>query len=82
MKKGKVRSILESMLWDPRNNPENYRIVFISRGRPNDLEEVMGNEIEIMSDRIVLKDGRVIPHHRIVAIWKNKELIYLKKDMF
>ncbi len=80
MKKGKVRSILESMLWDPRNDPKNYKIVFISRGNPNDLEEVTGDEIKVMSDRILLKDGRTIPHHRIIAIWKGKELIYLRRD--
>ncbi len=81
MKKGKVKSILESMVWDPRNNPKNYRIVFVSRGNPNNLEEVLGDKIKVMSDRIMLEDGRVIPHHRIVAIWKNKMIIYLRKDM-
>ncbi len=81
VKKGRVRSILESMIWDPRLEPREFRIVFVSRGSPNNLEEVRGDEIEVKGDRIVLRDGREIPHHRIAAIWKGKEPLYLKKDI-
>ncbi len=80
MRKGKIRNILESMLWDPRNSPRDYRIVFISRGAPNDLEETIGDDIKVLNDRIILRDGRIIPHHRIVAIWKGKKILYLKRD--
>ncbi|MCD6348685.1 MAG: DUF504 domain-containing protein [Candidatus Korarchaeota archaeon] len=81
MRKGRVREILESMIWNPENRPEDYRIMFISRGAPSDIEEVKGDEIKVMSDRIELQDGREIPHHRILAIWRGKELLYLRKDL-
>ncbi len=81
VRKGRVRSILESMVWDTRVKPEEFRIVFVSRGSSNDLEEVRGDEVEVRSDRVILKDGREIPHHRIVAIWRGRELLYLKKDV-
>ena len=77
MRKGKVRSVLESMIWDTRNRKEDYRIVFRDRGMPNDINEVRGDEIEVRSDRIILKDGREIPHHRIIAIWRRNELLYV-----
>jgi len=77
MRKGKVRSVLESMIWDTRNRKEDYRIVFRDRGMPNDINEVRGDEIEVRSDRIILKDGREIPHHRIIAIWRGNELLYV-----
>ncbi len=77
MRKGKVRSVLESMIWDTRNRREDYRIVFRDRGMPNDINEVRGDEIEVRSDRIILKDGREIPHHRIIAIWRGNELLYV-----
>ncbi|MCD6166708.1 DUF504 domain-containing protein [bacterium] len=80
MRKGKIREILEAMIWDNRNRPIDYRIVFISRGEsPNNLEEVRGDQIEVKKDRIKLSDGREIPHHRIVAIWKGNMLIYLRE---
>ena len=74
MRKGRVREILEAMIWNPEEDPKDYTIVFISRGAEGDLEQVSGSEIHVRSDRIVLKDGRVIPHHRIVAITKRSEL--------
>lgn len=77
MRKGKVRAILESMIWDARNRREDYRIIFRDRGMPNDVSEVRGDEIEVRSDRIVLRDGREIPHHRIIAIWRGNELLYI-----
>lgn len=77
MRKGKVRAILESMIWDARNRREDYRIIFRNRGMPNDVSEVRGDEIEVRSDRIVLRDGREIPHHRIIAIWRGNELLYI-----
>lgn len=81
MRKGKVRAILESMKWDPRVNPEEFKIVFIDRGSPGDLDIVKGSEVEVKSDRIVLKDGREIPHHRIVSIWRGRTLVYLKRNI-
>lgn len=77
MRKGKVRAILESMIWNARNRREDYRIIFRDRGMPNDVNEVRGDEIEVRSDRIVLRDGREIPHHRIIAIWRGNELLYI-----
>jgi len=77
VRKGKVRAILESMIWDARNRREDYRIIFRDRGMPNDVSEVRGDEIEVRSDRIVLRDGREIPHHRIIAIWRGNELLYI-----
>lgn len=77
MRKGKVRAVLESMIWDTRNRREDYRIVFRDRGMPNDINEVRGDEIEVRSDRIILRDGREIPHHRIIAIWRGNELLYV-----
>jgi uncharacterized protein (UPF0248 family) len=65
------------MIWDDRNRREDYRIIFRDRGMPNDVSEVRGDEIEVRSDRIVLRDGREIPHHRIIAIWKGNELLYI-----
>ncbi len=80
MRKGKIREILEAMIWDSRNRPTDYRIVFISRGgSPSNLEEVRGDQVEVKKDRIKLLDGREIPHHRIVAIWKEGMLIYLRE---
>jgi len=64
------------MIWDARNRREDYRILFRDRGMPNDISEVRGDEIEVKSDRIVLRDGREIPQHRIVAIWRGDELLY------
>ena len=78
MRKGRVREILESMVWDARYERRVYRIVFRDRGKPNDISEVRGDEVDIRSDRIILGDGKEIPHHRILEIWRGKELLYSK----
>lgn len=81
MRKGRVRLILESMVWDPRNERGSYRIVFRDRGMPNDTSEVRGSEVVIRADRIVLGDGREIPHHRVLEIWRGSELLYSRKSV-
>lgn len=80
MRKGKVREILESMVWDTRNRREDYRIVFRDRGKLDDISEVRGSEVMVKTDRIVLGDGREIPHHRVLEIWRGGELLYSKRS--
>ncbi|MEM0017596.1 MAG: RNA repair domain-containing protein [Candidatus Korarchaeum sp.] len=79
MRKGKVRVILESMVWDIRNRRDDYRIVFRDRGKSGDVSEVRGSEVTVKTDRMLLEDGREIPHHRVLEIWRGGELLYCKK---
>ena len=79
MRKGRVRVILESMVWNTRYRREDYRIIFRDRGMPNDVNEVRGSDLIVKADRMVLRDGREIPHHRILEIWRGSELLYSRK---
>ena len=63
-----MRRWLERLFWGPEN-PSEYEVTFISRGAPGDVESVRGDEVvSVKSDRMILSDGRVIPHHRVIEI--------------
>lgn len=67
--KAEIREILSAMLWKPGERPEDYEIVYISRGTETGLDSVRGSELlEVRSDRMVLPNGTVIPLHRVVQV--------------
>ena len=83
-----LRSFLNKLIWD--NNPkyrlEDYDIVYIHRGAPNNLLRINGSEItRIYSDSFEYYDKNLdekkrIPFHRIEQIinYVKKETIYQK----
>jgi len=78
-RKGEISEILSAMLWKPGEKPEDYEIVFESRGTETGLDSVRGNEIvEVKSDRLILPGDTVIPLHRIVEIRVRGKPIWCK----
>ncbi len=76
MRKGKVKEVLEMMLWKPGEDPSSYEIIFVSRGAPGDLESVRGDQVRLWRDRLVLGDGREIPLHRVVEVRRGGVPLY------
>jgi len=75
--KAEIREILSAMLWKPGERPEDYEILYISRGTETGLDSVRGSELlEVRSDRMVLPDGTVIPLHRVVEVRVRGESIW------
>ena len=76
MRKGRVREVLEMMLWKPEEDPSDYEIIFVSRGAPGDLEIVKGDQVRLWRDRLILSDGREIPLHRVVEVRRRGTPLY------
>jgi len=81
-----IRNFLNKLKWDPRENPENYIIEYISRGAPNDKEIIRASSITKVFHRgfeYKAPYGKIkyIPFHRILLI-KNvstDRIIYRKR---
>lgn len=53
--------------WSGRR--EDYRVIIIHRGLPNDQKEIDFTDIEEIGPRsFTLKDGTIIPFHRVLKI--------------
>jgi len=67
-----LRNLLNRLVWDANLLPDDYVIVYISRGAPGDLEEVRGSAIvKVWARGFEIKAGnktKYIPFHRIVEI--------------
>lgn len=75
--KFRIRDFLNKVMWDERERPENYEIVYVSRGAPNGLERITCERITKIYSRgfeYVSAEGKVryIPFHRIVLIENRK----------
>ena len=81
MKKFSIRNFLNKLMWDPRERPEEYTIIYVSRGEPNDRASVncsriikvyhRGFEFKSSNDRITY-----IPFHRIIEIRRGKDIVF------
>jgi uncharacterized protein (UPF0248 family) len=85
-----IRNVLNRICWHPSENRENYEILFIHRGAPNDLRSISAKTIvSVRKQSFEYKenDGSIvyIPFHRIVMIrniktreiiWKSRSKVY------
>jgi len=78
--KGDIEEIFSRMLWDPRERREDYEVIFVSRGRPGDIESATGKNIKVLKGALEVRTGwetKYIPFHRIVAIIRRGEPIWI-----
>ena len=68
MRKSRVREAISRVLWG--EDPRDCIIVFIDRLSPTGERVVRGDEIEGFNSMgyIILKDGGLIPTHRVVRV--------------
>ena len=81
MGKFNIRDFLNRIKWHPKENPEDYEIVYVSRGEPNDKAIVNCKYIVKVYHRgFEYKRGSsivYIPFHRIIEIRKKSgEIIF------
>jgi len=74
----KVREILNKAKWDERMDFDQLEVVYLHRGAPDDLKRISGREIvNIGKSFLSLKEeGAEIPHHRIVKILYEGEVLF------
>jgi len=77
----KVRELLNKVKWDERMDFDQLEVVYLHRGAPDDLKRIYGREIvHIGKSFLSLKaEGAEIPHHRIVKILYEGEVLFERK---
>ena len=75
----KVREILNKVKWDERMDFDQLEVVYLHRGAPDDLKRISGREIvHIGTSFLSLKEAE-IPHHRIIKILYEGEVLFERK---
>ena len=75
----KVGEILNKVKWDERMDFDQLEVVYLHRGAPDDLKMISGREIvNIGTSFLSLKEAE-IPHHRIVKILYEGEVLFERK---
>jgi uncharacterized protein (UPF0248 family) len=77
-----VRDTLLKRKWsDSDNGLQELSIVYVSRGSPGDISRFQGSEIDHIGRSFVeLIGGTMIPYHRIVEVYKGKDLIWSRNS--
>jgi len=72
---------LNKIKWDERMDFDQLEVVYLHHGAPNDLKKISGREIvHIGKSFLSLKEeGAEIPHHRIVKILYEGEVLFGRK---
>ncbi|HDN51274.1 MAG TPA: DUF504 domain-containing protein [Thermoplasmatales archaeon] len=71
-------SLLNKLKWDSRYDFSKVRVWYVSRGEPDDMAFVDGDDIHVIG-RAFLETARgYVPHHRIVKIeYEGQEIFRL-----
>ena len=77
----KIGEILNKIKWDERMDFDQLEVVYLHRGAPDDLKKISGREIvNIEKSFLRLKaEGAEIPHHRIIKILYEGEVLFERK---
>jgi uncharacterized protein (UPF0248 family) len=79
--KGFVRDVLLKMKWSTADF-DSTRIIFVSRGSPNNTGSISGEEVEHLGRSFIITfDGTHIPYHRVKEIWNNDEIIWIRDQV-
>ncbi len=75
----KVREILNKVKWDERMDFDRLEVVYRHRGAPDDLKRIYGREIVHIGKFFLSLNEAEIPHHRIVKILYEGEVLFERK---
>jgi Uncharacterized protein conserved in archaea len=72
-----IKEALSWLFWAKRSELSNYTVVILDRLSPTGTAEISANEIESFdANYIYLKDGTVIPLHRVVGLKKGDSYVW------
>jgi uncharacterized protein (UPF0248 family) len=76
-----LKNILNKLFWSEKENPEDYKIIYIHRGAPGNLKSLNASCItKIGKSWFSFKDNeeeKIIPFHRVTLIVNLKTGEYL-----
>lgn len=72
--KGELQETLTRLFWV--NKMKGVTIEILHRGAPNDRKSMDGKDVESITEGfLILRDGTMIPIHRIRKIWERGKLV-------
>ncbi len=76
-----IRDALSWLLWAKRDELFLYKIVIVDRLSPNGIVEIPADFVE-RADRnyVYMKDGTVIPVHRVLGIKKGDSYVWKRRE--
>jgi len=81
VKNNTIAGILSKIKWS-KDDLMKYTIVVIDRVSPSGLKEiVLGENVIIKKDRLIINGETVIPIHRVIAVKKSGEVIWSRKSV-
>ncbi len=81
-----LRELLNNMIWNPSERPENYVIVIECRGATNEEVRVNGSMVErVGRDGFVyvslLGERKFIPYHRVKLVLRNGVVVWRSRKV-
>ncbi|MGD2249429.1 MAG: RNA repair domain-containing protein [Candidatus Methanofastidiosia archaeon] len=74
------REFLNKLKWHPEYNFEEYSVVYVHRGAPNDEKTIECTEIiDLEHSDMILEEGTHIPYHRVKRILDSMGRVVWKK---
>lgn len=74
-----AKNIINLLLWHPKKNIKNSKVIYIHRGGSGNLKTIKGSSIShVEGGFLILNDGTNIPFHRIVRIEYNDKILWKK----
>jgi uncharacterized protein (UPF0248 family) len=74
------REILNKLKWHPDFDFEEYEVVYVHRGAPNNEKRVSCRDIvDLEHSDFVLQEGTHIPYHRVLRILDKDGTVMWKK---
>ena len=81
MKEGTIAAVLNKIKWKGEDL-RMYSVVILDRATSAGFREVVLSNVEIKRDRLIINGDTVIPIHRVVAVKKNGEVIWLRRSVW
>jgi len=72
----KIRNLLNKIKWHPGYDFGKVKIWYINRGKENNIDCLIGNQIKSIGELFIETDKAIIPYHRILKIDYNGKTIF------
>ena len=71
-----IKELLNKIIWDPREQIEDYQIIYYDRIEAKELELPFAAIKRIEGNFLILKNGAELPMHRITKLKKKGKIVW------
>ncbi|MCD6461635.1 MAG: DUF504 domain-containing protein [Thermoplasmata archaeon] len=77
-----VRDVLLELWWRDGRDFSLVEIIHIHRGAPGDVKRITGSDVEHLGKSfITLRDGGMLPYHRVVEVRYGEDVIFIRTPL-